>query len=77
MTNFIKSEFNKEEKMKQRIEWSDFQEYWIKWLGEDTSLRFSQAFLDEFFPSVADPEILYEKDPTTAYGKIYEKYVKN
>ena len=51
-------------------------EFWWNWCDGPKILRFGQAFLNEFYPSIDDPDIFYEKDGPEAYYKAFDKYVE-
>lgn len=59
-----------------KIPLNEFNRFYLRYnRGEWNGLRFGQAFLNTYFPSVADPEVFYCTDRTSAYEKIFNKYV--
>ena len=64
-----------------KVSEDDFTQFYVRWyktfyMKDDKTLRLGQAFLNEFYPSVSDPDVFYEKDETQAFAKIVDKYVK-
>ena len=50
-------------------------DYWVA-KQNGSPLRFGQAFLNERFPDIADPDLFYEEDDGKAWEMILDKYVK-
>lgn len=59
-----------------KVSLNDFFDCWTRWQKSNRTLRFGQMFLNEFYPSVSDPDIFYEEHPKVAYRKVHDKYVK-
>lgn len=52
--------------------------YWVEndRIGNPGHLRLGQAFMNEFYPEIADPEVYYETDNNAAWLLIVERYVE-
>lgn len=42
----------------------------------NSSLRYGQSFLNNFYPSIADDELFYSRDAKTATSIIMDRYIQ-
>jgi hypothetical protein len=63
-----------------KTSWKNFEMFAIRyWLDNEMGnnpgkLRLGQAFMNKFYPEIADPEVYYEVDNDRAWVLIVERY---